>query len=105
MYPYLPIAILVFVFLIFWAGFYFLFAGVLRSLRVGAKHIADRIFRSQAKHWAVGKYPRLKGARQYLPIFVILTIGLIMTFIAGDLFLDLAEDFQRNESVIYKADR
>jgi len=104
MYPFVPILVLILLFLAFWAGYYFLFAGILRSVRLGAKHTSERILQSKVKKKIVGRYPRIRGAKKYIPIYVVLIVGIIITFAAGDLFLDLAEDFQIQNTAIYKAD-
>jgi membrane-associated phospholipid phosphatase len=104
MYPILPIVILIVLFLILWALFYFIFAGVAVNLRKAERHLSDKILRSKLKVWATTKYPGLSKLRQYVPTLIVLFIGIIMTLIVGDLFLDLAKSFQLSDSPVYTAD-
>jgi membrane-associated phospholipid phosphatase len=83
--------------LIFIAGYFAVFLLLYVVVHAGGPFI-ERLLKRTA-HWTASfRY------RDYLPVFVILAIGVVATVMAGDAFMDIAEVVQEESSQLHQID-
>jgi undecaprenyl-diphosphatase len=95
----LPVAF----FLAVWAALYFAFDGLETRLEAMARRASAKVVRGWLAKWALA-HPRWQGLRSYAPIFLVLALGGIAAFAAGEAFVELAEHFRLTTSSVYRAD-
>lgn len=83
--------------MIFIAGYVAVFL-ILYLIVRAAGPLTERLLKRTA-HWTASfRY------RDYLPVFVILAIGMVATAVAGDAFIDIAERVQQESSRLHQID-
>ena len=90
-------------FLAVWAALYFAFDGLESGLGAIARRASARVVRGRLAKWAVA-HPRWQGLRSYAPIVLVLALGGIAAFVAGEAFAEIAEHLRLTTSLVYRAD-
>ena len=86
-----------------WAALYFAFESLGSGLEALARRASAKVVRGWLAKWAVA-HPRWQGLRSYAPIFVVLALGGIAAFVAGEAFVEIAEHLRLTTSSVYRAD-
>jgi undecaprenyl-diphosphatase len=90
-------------FLAVWAALYFAFDGLESGLEAMARRASARVVRRWLAKWAVA-HPRWQGLRSYAPILLVLVLGGIAAFVAGEAFVEIAEHLRLATSSVNRAD-
>lgn len=103
--PTLPFALLlpVVVFLVLWAALYFALGSLASGWRAAVESASARAVRTRLARWMLAR-PGWLGLRSYAPIVLVLALGGIAAFAAGEAFIDLAEHLRLTTSWVYHAD-
>jgi membrane-associated phospholipid phosphatase len=103
--PTLPVAVAlpVVVFLALWAALYFAFDALESGLKAAAQRASARVVRTRLARWMVA-HPGWSGLRSYGPMVLVLALGGIAAFVAGEAFIEIAEHFRLTASSVYHAD-
>lgn len=99
-----PFLLPILIFLTLWGLFYLPLAGVGR-LGLGVGRMAlTWVGKTRLGKWA-GRRPGWHGVRRYAPEIVLVLAGVAASFVAAELFVDVAERIGRSTSVVYRLDR
>ena len=90
-------------FLALWAALYFAFAELEIGWKAMAQRASARVVRGWLAKWALA-HPRWQGGRSYAPLFLVLALGGIAAFAAGEAFVEIAEHFRLTTSSVYRVD-
>jgi membrane-associated phospholipid phosphatase len=90
-------------FLALWAVLYFAFAGLEDRPKAAAQRASARVVRGWLARWTVA-HPGLSALRSYAPMVLVLVLGGIAAFAAGEAFIEIAEHFRVATSSVYRAD-
>jgi undecaprenyl-diphosphatase len=99
---FLAFALPVVLFLGFWGLFYAPLGGLVRAVKTGVRSGSAWIARGRIGGWTIGHSGPVGS---YIPILLVLALGVMAAIGAGYLFVELAEQVRRTTSVVYRADQ
>ena len=104
--PTLPVAFMlpVVVFLALWAALYFPFAALESVLKATVQRVSERVARTRLAKRTVA-HPGWSALRSSAPMVLVLALGGIAAFAAGEAFIEIAEHFRLTTSWVYHADQ
>jgi membrane-associated phospholipid phosphatase len=102
--PIIPFVLPLVLFLLFWLLFYYGFRGLWHGVKFGAQRSSVLLLRSGLKKWS-DKNAGWSAVVLHLPLILILVVGGVAAFAAGDAFGDLAERFRLTDSRIFHIDQ
>jgi undecaprenyl-diphosphatase len=90
-------------FLALWAALYFASTGLESEFRAMAQRASARVVRGWLAQWALA-HPRWRGLGSHAPLLLVLALGGIAAFAAGEAFVEIAEHFRLTTSSVYRLD-
>jgi membrane-associated phospholipid phosphatase len=87
-----------------WAALTFAFDGLEVRLQGLTQRASARAVSGWFAKWA-GAHPRWRGLPSYAPMVLVLALGGVAAFVAGDAFVEIAEHLRRTTSLVHRADQ